>query len=716
MSAIGVDIGSSRTVIAAVVRGGVDILLNESSYRSTRNMVGYGTTERLLGDLAFAKLMRNYKNTPAFFTRLLNLEFGSEEYQRERKHLFTKMVKGDMDLACYKVKYQGKNLILNPVQVLASHFNKILDVLERNNLKQREMVVTIPGYLSIPERQSILAAGEIAGVKIVALVEESECNVKNYGIFRRKVLTDEPRTVAFVDVGHSKSSIYFAEVSKTKAKVVYEENLRHLGARDLDVELYNHFRNKFEEESNLNTDENPKSKLKMLAAIDKVRKVLSANSDASLNIEFLMDDEDFSSSITREEFEKLGVNLFNQFRTFVRTAFQNSGIKAETIHSVELLGGGCRIPLIQQIICEELNQSEISKTLDLGESCARGAAIAAAEKSPNFQVAKFAVNTINKYTIKCNYDMLKKSEGQIKQLSGTLFKKGCKLPSTMSVSVGKTPQSMLEVYYDDPVPARASKQIFRVVTDQVKPKEEDHKLILRAVLSEGGIPYFKGADLEEYYVEEVKTKIEKKESTDSKMQEEKKEGEEMQEEGKDAEPEYEIKKVKKTRITKVNWKNETPPLLEKSHIEAFKKIESDMLFKDNIIKATNKARNDLETRIYAVKAAVDDQWAIYINQDERVNIQATADELEGWLYGEGEDATKEIYDQKLATLNSLCDAIEQRAASHQDFEKSVSYLGSKIQQYSGAIEQNVSFFDKCLNFLMIKVCLLFSSLHILALS
>lgn len=704
MSAIGVDIGSSRTVIAAIIKGGVEILLNESSYRSTKNMVGYGKSERLLGDIAYSKLKRNYKNTPALFTRLLNLEFGSEEFQKERKHLYTKMTSGDHNLACYKVKHQGKNLVLNPVQVLASHFNKILDVLATNNLKkQREMVVTIPGYLTIPERQSILAAGEIAGVKIVGLVEESECNVKNYGIFRRKDLTDEPRTVAFVDFGHSKSSIYFADVCKTKAKILYEENLRHLGGRDLDLELYQHFKQQFEEQTDLDIDENPKSKLKLMQAIEKVRMILSANSDANLNIEFLMEEEDFNTSITRDDFEKLGSHLFGTFREFIRGALKNSGIKPQSLHSVEILGGASRIKKIQQIIIEELKQKEVSKTLDLAESCARGAAIGAAERSPNFQVAKFAVNSINKYTIKCHYDMFKKSEGAIKTLTGTLFKKGCKLPSTMSVSVGKTPQSMLEVFYDDPVPARANQQIFKIVTDQINPKEPDHKLILRAVLNEGGIPYFKGADLEEYYVEEIKKKIEKK--MEEEKPAEKKEGEEegMQEEKQEEEPEYEIKKVKKTRITKINWNNLTPPLFSEKDITQFKKIESDMLQSDNLIKATNKARNDLETRIYAVKDLTIGKWAIYINPDEKVQIESKASELEEWLYEDGAHTTKDVYDQKLAILNSLCDGVEQRTANHQSFEQSVNYLNSKIHQYTGQIEKDVSFMDKCLNFLHIKV-------------
>ena len=718
MSAIGIDLGSFRTVIAAVVRGGVEILANESSYRQTSNMIGYGKDQRLLGDQAASKIKKNYKNTACFFTRLLNCEFGSAEYKAEKKHLFTKMVAGDNNYAAYKVNYQGSNVNLSPVQVLASHFNKVLQVLQLNNINnQKDMVVTIPGYLTIDERQSIHAAGAIAGIRIVSLVEESECNVKNYGIFRRKDLTTEPRTVAFVDFGHSKTSIYFAEITNKKAKIIHEENVRHLGARDLDLALYAHLRDKFEEETNNNTDENPKAKLRLLQAIEKCRKVLSANTDASCSVEFLMDDEDFSTNVTREEFEKIGSHIFGKFREAVRSAILNSGIAANILHSVEILGGASRIPLIQQIICEELKQKEVSRTLDQTESCARGAAIKAAEKSPNFQVAEFAVKSINKHNIRCNYLMFKQSENTVKEMTGVLFKKGCKLPSTMSVSVGKTLQSKLHVYYDEPVPARTARDIFDVNTAEAKPKEEDFKLVLRAVLGEDGIPVFKGADLEEYYIEEVKKPIEKK-----KTEEKPAEGG-MQEEGKteetaaaggdaeskmqEEEPEYEIKKVKKTRITHLQTNNQIAPLYPEHVIQNLRSQEQNMLNQDNQIVLRHKTRNDLEARVYEAKAAVNEGWAVFINPDEAKHINGKAEELELWLYDEGMDATTDVYQQNLGLLNSLCQPVEDRAAAHKTFGEAIGYLGGKIQQYSGKVEENVSFFKKTMNFLHIQVRALF---------
>jgi heat shock 70kDa protein 4 len=544
-SAVGIDLGSSRTVIGAVVRGGVEIIANESSTRETANYVGYGEVERLLGDAAYSKFAKNYKNTANNFTRILAIDFNSPEYRKEKKHIFGKMIKGEKDMACYQVKHQNKELDVNPIQVLASHLNKVEEILKLNNISERDIVVTVPGYFTIDERQAVQAAGQISNLNIVTLAEESECNVKNYGIFRRRDLSAEPRVVVFVDFGHSKTSVYFTEITNKSAKITYEESNRHLGARDLDVTLYEHFKNKFEQDTNNNTDEDPKARLRLIQAIEGCRKVLSANEEAGCNVEFLMEEEDFSATINRETFEKMCSNTFGEFRAFLRGALMASGLSPSSFHSVEILGGATRIPLIQSIICEELKVATISKTLDLTESCARGCAIKAAEKSPNFQVANFEVQNCNKYNIKCNYLMNKKSEGEVKELTGSLFKKGCLLPTSMSVSVGATTQSKLEVYYDEPVPERArSKIIFNHVTDNFTPKEEDFKLILRAAIDESGIPVFKSADLEEYYVQEVKTEIKKEKKKEETMAEEKpaeNTGDKMEEEKVPEEPEYEIK-------------------------------------------------------------------------------------------------------------------------------------------------------------------------------
>jgi len=135
-------------------------------------------------------------------------------------------------------------------------------------------------------------------------MSETAATVLNYGIFRKKDLSDEQhRLVAFVDVGHAKTNVFFAKVKRNGAEVVMEKCIRSLGGRNFDMLLYNKYRQMFDDENNIDLNEYPKSKMRLFDAIEKQRKILSANQEANISVECLAEDLDFSTNVTREEFE-----------------------------------------------------------------------------------------------------------------------------------------------------------------------------------------------------------------------------------------------------------------------------------------------------------------------------------------------------------------------------------------------------------------------------
>lgn len=153
------------------------------------------------------------------------------------------------------------------------------------------------------ERQALIDSAAIAGIKISRVYHESSANVMNYGIFRKGDLVDEtPRLVAFVDYGFSKSSLFFANVWKNKAEIIYEKNDRNLGLRNLDLNMMNHFIEVFQKKNKIDLYENPKSIFRMLENIEKCRKVLSGNESCALNIECIYEDLDLYENLTRELF------------------------------------------------------------------------------------------------------------------------------------------------------------------------------------------------------------------------------------------------------------------------------------------------------------------------------------------------------------------------------------------------------------------------------
>lgn len=276
-------------------------------------------------------------------------------------------------------------------------------------------------------------------------MSETAATVLNYGIFRKKDLSEtDPRLVAFVDVGHSKTSVFFANVKRNGAEVVMEKCIRSLGGRNFDMLLYNKYKEMFDNENQIDLNEYPKSKMRLFDAIEKQRKILSANIEANVSVECLAEDLDFSHTITRDEFENLSQNLLSNFGNLIREALNESGYKCKDFHSVEIIGGATRIPALQSLIKKTFEVQELSRTLNATECVARGCAILAAAKSPLFQVAEYNVKEKNQNNILCKYTVEKINENgetEVKEFNNTLFKKDSEYPTVMTIGVQKTLQA-----------------------------------------------------------------------------------------------------------------------------------------------------------------------------------------------------------------------------------------------------------------------------------
>lgn len=691
MSAIGIDLGSLVSVIAVVQKGGVEIICNESSYRETSNTVGYGAAERLLGEMAKAKMKSNFKNTIGFFSRFLNLDMSSPELPYERKHVFCKIVPGHDNKVAFQVDYQGEQIVVTPEQALGAHFNKLAGILKFNNIDGREFVVTYPNYFSQVEKEGLLTAARVAGVKLTRLVSETECNVKSYGIYRKSDIKDTKRVVMFVDFGHSKTSVYFAEFTKDKAAVLYENHNRHLGARDIDLFVYDLYQKHFEKETGHLVDENPKARMRLMEAIERQRKILSANEDAGCNIEYLVEEDDFNYNLTRDTFEKLAAPVFERFKGFLDHCVAESKINMKELHSVEVLGGATRIPLIQNIIQAASQKDHISRTLNQSENCARGAAIYAAEVSTYFKVAPYPVIMKNHYAVQCKYKV-QKEEGLVEK-TGTLFKYGAELPVNMAVTLPKTRQTTFEVAYEDAVPHRSTKELFVVETQPVQPKHEDFKLIVRACIDDNHQVTVKTVELEENFVEEQKKPKEKKEGQ---------------------EEEFEIVKVKKTHTSAVKYELRRAQHTDEKVIADWIEVENRMVKRDNVILETNRARNDLESLLYNCKDKLASEWSAFISPEESKLIAQKQAEIQNWL--ESHSAVgKDAYLQKVNELSDLATPVTERQRHHAQLADSIVYFINKIHHYSNEsaeVEKNVSYFQKFKNLVTFKVRFFFFFLSV----
>lgn len=157
----------------------------------------------------------------------------------------------------------------------------------------------------------MIDSAAISGIKITRVYNESSANVMNYGIFRKADLVDDsPRLVSFVDFGHSKTSVFVANIWKNKAEILYEKNDMNLGVRDLDYNMMQHLVRVFDQKNKVDLFENPKSVFRLMESIEKGRKVLSGNELCTINVECIYEDYDLYENIKREDFLNLNMEVF----------------------------------------------------------------------------------------------------------------------------------------------------------------------------------------------------------------------------------------------------------------------------------------------------------------------------------------------------------------------------------------------------------------------
>lgn len=226
----------------------------------------------------------------------------------------------------FEVVVRGQKTIFTPEQVMAFYLRKARTYFQKAGMESKEIVITIPTYASNAERQAYLDAAEIAGIKCVRLINESTANSLTYGFFRKNDLDEKkPRRVVFVDYGHSKLTCTYSQFLKGKMKILYTESNKNMGARQIDYQLFELLSAEFEKKYGCDPRSSPRCRLRLLDAIEKMRKLLSSNKDADVNCEALMEDEDLRRHFTRDELEELIAPTIAKFRQTLEDFFTNSG-------------------------------------------------------------------------------------------------------------------------------------------------------------------------------------------------------------------------------------------------------------------------------------------------------------------------------------------------------------------------------------------------------
>ncbi|OTB13194.1 hypothetical protein K445DRAFT_320371 [Daldinia sp. EC12] len=657
MSVVGVDFGTLNTVIAVARNRGVDVITNEVSNRATPSLVGFGPKSRYLGEPAKTQEISNLKNTVSSLKRLAGRSISDPDVQIEQQYVSAPLVDVNGQVGA-EVTYLGKKEKFSATQLTAMFLSKIKQTTQNElKLPVSDLVISVPAWFTDTQRRSLLDAAEIAGLKLLRVMNDTTAAALGYGITKLDLPSgdEKPRRVAFVDIGHADYSCSIVEFKKGELSVKSTAYDRHFGGRDFNLALVNHFQKEFKGKYRIDITTNPKAMVRVEAAAEKLKKILSANQQAPMNIESLMNDVDVTAMITRQEFEALVDPLLSRVTVPLEQALAEAKLNKEDIDVIELVGGCTRVPAIKERI-QAFFGKQLSFTLNQDEAVARGCAFSCAILSPVFKVRDFSVLDIVNYPIEFSWE--KDVDIPDEDTSLTVFNKGNVLPSTKILTFYRKQPFDLEARYANPedLPGKMSPFIGRFSVKGVKadPKTEFMICKLKARVNIHGVLNVESG----YYVEDQEVEEEIKD-------EKKDEGDKKDPDAMETDDKKGDEKPKTRKVKKQVRKGDLPIVagttsLDESTKNALTEKEAAMVMEDKLVADTEEKKNELETYIYDLRNKLDDQYADFASEEEKDKLRAKLTESEDWLYEEGEDATKAVYIAKMDEIRAMAGPITQR--------------------------------------------------------
>lgn len=585
-----------------------------------RSLVGFGPKSRYLGEAAKTQEISNLKNTISSLKRLAGRTIDDPDIAIEQQYITAPLVDVDGQVGA-EVTYRGEKKRFTAVQLIAMYLGKIRDTASRElKLPVSDVVLSCPPWFTDIQRRALLDAAEIAGLKLLRLINDNTATALGYGITKSDLPEGDakPRRVCFVDVGYSDYTVSIVEFRKGELAVKATAFDRHFGGRNIDKALVDHFAAEFKEKFKVDITTNAKATTRVAAAVEKLKKILSANAQAPISIESLMDDKDVRGMLKREELEELIKPLLDRVTLPLEQALADAKLKIEDIDAIEMVGGSTRVPSIKERVSQFFGKP-LSFTLNQDEAIARGCTFSCAILSPVFRVRDFSVHDIVTYPIEFTWEQSPDIPDEDTSL--TVFNKGNVMPSTKILTFYRKQPFDLEARYAKPeqLPGKINPWIGRFSVKGVKADEKDDFMVckLKARLNLHGILNVESG----YYVEDVE--VEEPEP-------EKKDGDAMETDQANgsAEGKPKTRKVKKqVRKGDLQLISGTASMDESAKAAAGE-LENAMYMEDKLVTDTEDKKNELESWIYELRGKLDDVYSEFASDEEKDKIRATLEKAE----------------------------------------------------------------------------------------
>jgi len=374
---IGIDLGTTNSVVAIMEGSAPKVLINSSGSRLTPSVVGFtDKSERLVGQIARHQQVTNPENTVFSIKRFMGRRHN--EVATEEKLVPYKIVGRPDELV--KVSVRGKEY--TPPEISAMILQDLKKTAEDYlGEKVTDAVITIPAYFNDSQRQATKDAGTIAGLNVRRIINEPTASALAYGVEKRK-----NEKVAVFDFGGGTFDISILDIGGFDEEggvleVLSTNGDTHLGGDDLDAVLINYLADEFKKKEGIDLRQDPMAHQRLKEAAEKAKCELSTQLEATINLPFITADasgpKHLQMTITRSKFESLVEHVLERLKQPCYKAMEDAKLSPENISEVLLVGGATRMPRVQQIV-KEIFAKEPNKSLNPDEVVALGAAIQAA--------------------------------------------------------------------------------------------------------------------------------------------------------------------------------------------------------------------------------------------------------------------------------------------------------------------------------------------------
>src|SRR4030081_2096142 len=372
-TAVGIDLGTTNSVIAAWQGGEPIVIPNAEGARTTPSVVAFTESgERLVGQLARRQSIMNPKGTIYSAKRFIGRRF--DEISEEAKAVSFDVVEGDGGAARFEVR--GKKYA--PEEISALILRKLVDDAGKFlGERVKEAVITVPAYFNDAQRQATKDAGKIAGLDVLRIINEPTAAALAYGLDKTG-----HETVLVFDLGGGTFDVSLLDVGDGVVEVRATAGDSHLGGDDFDRRLVDYLAAEFQRDNGIDLRKDPQALQRLFEAAEKAKVELSAVTQTTISLPFITADANgpkhLNTTLMRSTFEQITADLLERCMGPVQQAMADAKLTADDIDEVILVGGATRMPAVQSLVRRLTGGKEPNMTVNPDEVVAIGAAIQAA--------------------------------------------------------------------------------------------------------------------------------------------------------------------------------------------------------------------------------------------------------------------------------------------------------------------------------------------------